>query len=78
MSKLEKIISDTRFMQDEMCKEASQYITAWIEYIQSVRDQKKLYELMIQKGIGGHDPALYVSFALYFEKYERNFKRADE
>jgi hypothetical protein len=33
---------------------------------------------MIERGIGVHDPALYVSFALYFEKYERNFKKADE
>ena len=38
-----------------------------------VRDQKKLYELMQEKGVGSHDPAFYVSFALYFEKYERNF-----
>ena len=43
-----------------------------------VRDQKKLYELLMEKGIGSHEPAFYVSFALYFEKYERNFKQADE
>jgi len=34
--------------------------------------------MMAAKGIGENDPALYISFALYYEKYERNFKKADE
>ncbi len=71
-------MSDTRYSKDEGCREYAQYVTAWIEYIQMVRDQKKLYELMQEKGVGYHDPAFYVSFALYYEKFERNFKKADE
>jgi hypothetical protein len=33
---------------------------------------------MEQRGIGKHEPSFYISFALYFEKYERDFKRAEE
>jgi hypothetical protein len=33
---------------------------------------------MIERGIGARDPALHVSYALYLEKYDRNFKKADE
>ena len=65
-------------MEDIACKETHQYANAWIEYIQMVRDQKQLYQLLAEKGIGTHEPSLYVSFALYYEKYERNFKLADE
>lgn len=33
---------------------------------------------MLEKLIGSKEPSFYVSFALYFEKYERNFKKAEE
>jgi hypothetical protein len=50
----------------------------WIEFAGLVRDAKVVYEFMRTKGIGLTEPNYYVSYALYFEKYERNFKKAEE
>ena len=44
----------------------------WIEFAGLVRDAKVVYEFMRTKGIGLTEPNYYVSYALYFEKYERN------
>ena len=33
---------------------------------------------MERRGIGKQEPSFYISFALYFEKYERDFKRAED
>lgn len=33
---------------------------------------------MESKGIGKNEPSYFISYALYFEKYERDFKSAEE
>ena len=78
MEKFEIITKDTRFHECEAVRSLNNYLVMWIEFAGLVRDAKVVYEFMRTKGIGLTEPNYYVSYALYFEKYERNFKKAEE
>jgi hypothetical protein len=76
VEELEGLLRDERLAEESHSTLA--YQNAWIEYAGLVRDSRLIYEQMERKGIGQHEAAFFVSFALYFEKYERDFKRAEE
>lgn len=76
IDELEGLLRDDRLGEEYHSTLA--YQNAWIEYAGLVRDSRLIYEHMDRKGIGKQEPGFYVAFALYFEKYERNFKRAEE
>ncbi len=78
LEKFEIITKDTRFHECEAVRSLNNYLVMWIEFAGLVRDAKVVYEFMRIKGIGLTEPNYYVSYALYFEKYERNFKKAEE
>ena len=75
--KLESITRDPRFIESEVVKKLTNYVIVWVEYAGLVQDSKTVYEYMGTKGVGLMEPNFYVSHALYFEKYERNFTKAE-
>jgi hypothetical protein len=76
--KLETITKDSRFIESETVRKLTNYVIVWIEYAGQVQDAKKVYEYMESKGVGEMEPNYYVSHALYYEKYERNFSKAEQ
>jgi len=48
----------------------------WVEYAGLVRDSKDVYAYIESQGLCQGDPSFCISHALYYEKYERDFKRA--
>jgi hypothetical protein len=78
LEKLEAITKDSRFIENEGVRKLGAYLVIWIEYAGMVKDAKCVYEYMQARGIGQMEPNFYVSYALYFEKYERNFTKAEE
>lgn len=71
--KIEAITKDARYLQDSGCSALPQYQLLWVEYASLVKDAKDVYLLMEENGIGKNEPSYFISFALYYEKYERDF-----
>ncbi len=78
LEKLEVITRDPRFIENESVRKLGNYLVIWVEYAGMVRDAKLVYQYMQARGIGHLEPNFYVSYALYYEKYERNFTKAEE
>ncbi len=78
IEKLEAITRDPRFIENESVRKLGNYLVIWVEYAGMVRDAKLVYQYMQARGIGQQEPNFYVSYALYYEKYERNFTKAEE
>ena len=49
------------------------YAKLWLKYAMTVNDAETVYRHMFQTGIGSGGAALYFEWALFLEKYRRNF-----
>ena len=56
----------------------SEYTKLWIAYAESVKDGEIVYDYMIEHNIGINNPRVYISEALYVEKYKRDFQLSEQ
>jgi Mad3/BUB1 homology region 1 len=76
MSRVEAVLTEEDLRR--AMAENTDYQNVWIEYASLVKDSKKVYEFMEANQIALTEPCFYISYALYFEKFERDFKLAEE
>ena len=76
--KLEEFTQNVKFQRHEKIKQELGYVKYWIEYAGYVQDTDKIYDYMIDHDIGKLNLNLYISVALFYEKYQRNFEKAEK
>lgn len=72
----ERILKNESYLSDVQCRQLPSYGLLWIEYAGVVKDSKVVYAYIDSQGLCQGDPSFWISHALYYEKFERDFKRA--